>query len=137
MAAILGSGCRSVSNNVGSAKSNTGMVDIFWVATEFSFVLVIHPQVSCIYADLKVFPVFRPPYWIFGMSQTWSEGASCSQFISRKSRQGASINSKRSGNGSKKSGLGVISLPPLDHTRVKGRPRSKVIVNSEPLLSCF
>ena len=37
---------------------------------------------------------------------------SCSQFIFRKSRQGASFNSKRFGNGSKKSGLGGDFTPP-------------------------
>ena len=47
------------------------------------------------------------------------KATSCCQFIFRKGRQGASINSKRFGNGSKKRGLGVVSNPPLDHTRVK------------------
>mgnify|MGYP003461073419 FL=1 len=64
-----------MSDNVGSAISKSGMVENMGVATEVSFVVVIHAQVSCIYADFKVFPVFRPPYWISGMCQIWSEGA--------------------------------------------------------------
>jgi len=39
------------------------------VEVEISFVVVIHEQVSCIYADFKVFSVFRPPYLISGMCQ--------------------------------------------------------------------
>ncbi len=45
------------------------------VAIEVSFVVSMHAQVSCIYADFEVFPVFRPPYWISGMCQIWFEGA--------------------------------------------------------------
>ena len=44
---------------------------------------------------------------------------SCSQFIFRKSRKGASTNSKRFGNGSKNSGLGV-NLPPPPHSLHEG-----------------
>ena len=75
MAAILISGCRSLSGNVGSAISKSGVVKNMVVVTEVSFVVVINVHVSCIYADFKVFPVFRPPYWISGMCQIWTEGA--------------------------------------------------------------
>ena len=64
MAAILISGCRSLSGNVGSAISKSGVVKNMVVVTEVSFVVVINVHVSCIYADFKVFPVLQPPYWI-------------------------------------------------------------------------
>ncbi len=64
-----------MSDNVGSAIPKSSMVENMGVDTDESFVVVIHTHVSCIYADFKVFPVFRPPYWISGMCQIWSEGA--------------------------------------------------------------
>ncbi len=64
-----------MSENVHSAISKSGVVENVGVAVEISFVVVIHAQESCIYADIKVFPVFRSPYYISGMCQIWSEGA--------------------------------------------------------------
>ncbi len=58
MAAILIFECRSMSSNLGSAISKSGVVENMVVVTEVSFVVVIHVHVSCIYADFKVFPVF-------------------------------------------------------------------------------
>ncbi len=55
-----------MSGNVGSELSKSGMVENMGVAVEMSFVVAIHEHVSCIYADFKEFPVFRPPYWISG-----------------------------------------------------------------------
>ncbi len=72
--AILHSGCRSMSDNVRSALSKSGVVRNMVETVEISFVVVTHEQVSCIYANFKVFPVFRPPYWISGMCQIWFEG---------------------------------------------------------------
>jgi len=63
-----------MSGNVDSAISKSGIVENMGVAIEISFVVSIHAQVSCIYTDLKVFPVFQPPYWISAMWQIWSEG---------------------------------------------------------------
>ncbi len=63
-----------MSGNVDSAISKSGRVENVGVAIEISFVVAKHAQVSCIYTDLKVFPVFQPPYWISGMCQIWSEG---------------------------------------------------------------
>jgi hypothetical protein len=48
MAPILGSECRSMSGNVGSATSKSGMVENMVVATEVSFVIVIRVHISCI-----------------------------------------------------------------------------------------
>ncbi len=64
-----------MSVNVDSAISKSGMVANVGAAIEVSFVVAVHAHVSCIYADFKEFPVFRPSYWISGMSQIWFEGA--------------------------------------------------------------
>ena len=57
-----------MSDNNCSAISKSGMVENVGVpvAREISFVVVMHAQVGlrigyCIYADFKVFLVFRPP----------------------------------------------------------------------------
>ena len=73
MAAILHSGCRSMSDNVRSALSKSGVVENMGVAVEISFIVLIHAKECCIYADFIVFPVFWPPYWILGMCQIWFE----------------------------------------------------------------
>ena len=52
-----------------------GMVENVGVAVEISLIVVMHAQESCNCADFKVFPIFRPPYWISGMCQIWFEGA--------------------------------------------------------------
>ena len=52
-----------MSVNVDSAITKSGMVENVGVAIDVLFVVAIHAQVSCICADFKVFPVFRPPYW--------------------------------------------------------------------------
>ena len=75
MTAILHSGCRSMLDNVRSLISKSGVVENVEVAVDIPFVVVIHAQVYCVYADFKVFPVFRPPYWISGVCQIWFEGA--------------------------------------------------------------
>ncbi len=67
------SGCRSMSGNVDSVIFKSGMVENVGLAIEVSFVVAIHAQVSCIYTNFKVFPVFQPPYRISGMCQIWSE----------------------------------------------------------------
>ena len=51
-----------MSGNVDNVISKSGMVENVGVAIEISFIVVIHAQESCIYADFKVFPVFRPPH---------------------------------------------------------------------------
>ncbi len=58
-----------MSHNVRSATSMSGVVENVGVAVEISFIVERHVQSSCICADFKVFPVFRPPYWIPGMRQ--------------------------------------------------------------------
>ena len=63
-----------MSGNVDNALSKSGMVENVGVAVELLFVVAIHAQVSCIYTNFKVFPVFQPPFWIYGMCQIWSEG---------------------------------------------------------------
>ncbi len=63
-----------MSGNVDSAIYESGMVANVGVAIEIPFVVSIYAQVSCIYTDFKVFSVFEPPYWIYGMCQMWSEG---------------------------------------------------------------
>ena len=50
------------------------MVENVGVAFEISCVVAIHAQVSCIYVDFKVFPVFWPTYCMSGMYQIWPEG---------------------------------------------------------------
>ena len=55
-----------MSGHVGSVMSELGIVENVGVAVEISFVGVIQAAISCIYADFKAFPVFRPPYWISG-----------------------------------------------------------------------
>ena len=64
-----------MSGHVGSVMSELGVVENVAVAVEISLVVVIQAEIACIYADFKAFPVFRPPYWISGMCQIWSEGA--------------------------------------------------------------
>ena len=64
-----------MSGRVGRVISKSGMVENVGVAVEISVVAVIHAHLSCIYADLNVFPFLRPPYWISGMCQIWFEGA--------------------------------------------------------------
>ncbi len=56
-----------MSDNVRSAISKSGVVENVGIAVDVSVAVVIHAQESCICADFKVFPVFRPPYWISGM----------------------------------------------------------------------
>ncbi len=102
-----------MSRNVGSEISKSGMVENVGVAIEVSFVVVIHAQVSCIYSDISKY--FRFSGRHIGFLECANYGLKappCSQFIFRKSRQGASFNSKRFGNGSQNSGLGLVS-PPL------------------------
>ncbi len=70
-----------ISVNVDSAISKSGIVENVWVAVKISFVVVIHAQVSCIYADFKVFPVFRPPFRISVMCQIWIEGTVLSPIL--------------------------------------------------------
>ncbi len=55
-----------MSGNVGCVMSELGVVENVGVAVEISFVVVIQPEIACIYADFKALPVFRPPYWISG-----------------------------------------------------------------------
>ena len=64
-----------MSDNVRSPISKSGVVGNVGVAVEIVFIVGIHAQESCIDAEFKVFPVFRPPYWISGMCQIWFEGA--------------------------------------------------------------
>ena len=47
--------------------SESGVVKNVVVDGAISVVVVIQADISCIYADSKAFPVFRPPYWISGM----------------------------------------------------------------------
>ncbi len=75
MAAILIFECRSMSDYVRSAISKSGVVENMGVAVEISFLVAIHEQISCIYAEFQVFPVFGPPYWISGMCQIRFKGA--------------------------------------------------------------
>ncbi len=53
-----------MSGNVGCVMSELGVVKNVGVAVEISFVVVKQAEITCIYADFKAFPVFRPPYWI-------------------------------------------------------------------------
>ena len=53
-----------MSGNVGCVTSELGVVENVGVAVETSFVVGIQPEIACIYADFKAFPVFWPPYWI-------------------------------------------------------------------------
>jgi hypothetical protein len=64
-----------MSGTVDGEISDSGIVEKVRIATEVSFVVVARVQAYCIYADFKVFPVFRQPYWISGMRQIWPEGA--------------------------------------------------------------
>ncbi len=54
--------CWPMSANVGTVIFGSGLIENVGVAVEVSFVVAIHAKVSCIYADFKVFPVFRPQY---------------------------------------------------------------------------
>jgi len=53
-----------MSDHVGSVMPESGVVENMWVTVEISFVVVTQAEITCIYADFKTFPVFRPPYWI-------------------------------------------------------------------------
>ncbi len=75
-----------MSGSVGSVTSKSGMVENVGIAGEISFAVVIQAVISCIYADFKAFPVFRPLYWISDMRQLWFESVIFSQFIFRKGR---------------------------------------------------
>ena len=55
-----------MSGHVDSVMSELGVVENVGVAVEISLVVVIQAEIACIYADYKTFPVFRPPYWIWG-----------------------------------------------------------------------
>ena len=61
MADILNSGCRPTSARVDSSISESGIAENVGVAVAISFVVVLQAKISCIYADFKAFPVFRPP----------------------------------------------------------------------------
>ena len=66
MAATLNSGCRSTSARVDSPIPEAGVVGNVGVAGAISFAAVLQTEISCMYANCKAFPVFRPPYWISG-----------------------------------------------------------------------
>ena len=55
-----------MSDHVGSVMSELGVVENVVVAVEISLVVVIQAEISCICADFKAFPIFRPPYLIYG-----------------------------------------------------------------------
>ena len=101
-----------MSGNVDSAIPKSDIVENVGVAIEISFVVAIYAQVFCIYTDFKVFPVSSRHIGFLECAKYGLKAPSCSQFIFRKCRQGASPNSKRFGNGSKKSGLGGTFTPP-------------------------
>ena len=76
VAAMLSSGCRPMSDNVGAGMLESGKVENVGVAVEINLICSCNTtEVTCIYADRKASPVFRPPYWIPGMFQIWSESA--------------------------------------------------------------
>ena len=117
VAAILNFGCRPMSDHVVRAISGSGVVENVSVADTISFVVVIQAKITCFKLISKYFR-FSGRHIGFLEGDKYSlKAPSCRQFIFRKSRQGASTNSKWFGNGSKKSGLGAIYPPPLRSRR--------------------
>ena len=95
-----------MSARVDSPISESGVVENVGVAGASSFAVVLEAEISCIYADLKAFSVSGRHIGFLEGGKYGLKTPSCSQVIFRKSREGASLNSKWFGNGSKKSGLG-------------------------------
>ena len=93
--------------------SSTTPLENMGVATEVSFVVVIHALVSCTYLISKYFRFSGRHIGFLKCAKNGPKAPPCSQIIFRKSREGASLNSEWFWNGSKKSGLGDNLPPPF------------------------
>ena len=116
MAAILNFGCRPMSDHVAREIPGSGVVDNVSVADSISCMDVIHAKITYFKLISKYFRLSGRHIGFLEGAKYSLKAASCRQFIFRKSRQGASLNSKWFRNGSKKSGLGG-NLPPPPFTK--------------------